>query len=424
MYMQSHSHCFNACLKGRFFNIMESKEYLKRSDTDDDARIDWGIIFCVLVLAVIGMTALYVALSHDNIANPTKVLFSQAIWYFIGIGAVWFIMQFDAEQLWKIAPVAYGIGIVLLILVLFMYSRTYYDHSGAKSWFAFGPLTFQPSEVMKPAYILMLGRVVSTHNSEYATHTLQSDAILLGKMFAWTIPVAVLLKLQNDFGTMLVFFAILAGVVLVSGILWRIIVPLGIAATVVGGTAIFLVIYNRDILTKIGFKAYQFSRIDSWLDPSSASGSDSYQLWQSMKAIGSGQLLGKGFNVSHVYVPVRESDMIFSVIGENFGFIGCCLLIFIYMLLIFQMIQITFDTKNEFYAYISTGVIMMILFHVFENIGMNIGLLPLTGIPLPFVSQGGSALVGNMIGIGMIMSMRYHNKSYMFSNEKDFENIN
>ena len=164
MYMQSHSHCFNACLKGRFFNIMESKEYLKRSDTDDDARIDWGIIFCVLVLAVIGMTALYVALSHDNIANPTKVLFSQAIWYFIGIGAVWFIMQFDAEQLWKIAPVAYGIGIVLLILVLFMYSRTYYDHSGAKSWFAFGPLTFQPSEVMKPAYILMLGRVVSMHN--------------------------------------------------------------------------------------------------------------------------------------------------------------------------------------------------------------------------------------------------------------------
>ncbi len=403
MHMQSHSHCFNICLEGRFFNIMESKDYLKRSDTDDDARIDWGIIFCVLVLAVIGMTALYVALSHDNITNPTKVLLNQAVWYFIGIGAVWFIMQFDAEQLWKIAPIAYGVGI---------------------AWFALGPLTFQPSEVMKPAYILMLGRVVSTHNAEYATHTPQNDAILLGKMLAWTIPVAVLLKLQNDFGTMLVFFAILAGVVLVSGILWRIIVPLAIAATAVGGTAIFLVIYDRDILTKIGFKAYQFSRIDSWLDPSSASGSDSYQLWQSMKAVGSGQLLGKGFNVSHVYVPVRESDMIFSVIGENFGFIGCCLLIFIYMLLIFQMIQITFDTKNEFYAYISTGVIMMILFHVFENIGMNIGLLPLTGIPLPFVSQGGSALIGNMIGIGMIMSMRYHNKSYMFSNEKDFENIN
>ena len=268
----------------------------------------------------------------------------------------------------------------------------------------------------------MLGRAVSQHNSEFPEHTVKTDWLLIGKMLAWTVPIAVLLKLQNDFGTMLVFFAIFAGVVLVSGILWRLIIPLASLATLVGGLAIFLVIFDRSILTKLGFQAYQFSRIDSWLNPSSDSSSKSYQLWQSMKAIGSGQLLGKGFNVSHVYVPVRESDMIFSVIGENFGFIGCCLLIFIYMLLIFQMIQVTFDTKNEFYAYISTGVIMMILFHVFENIGMNIGLLPLTGIPLPFISQGGSALIGNMIGIGMIMSMRYHNKSYMFSNEKDFGN--
>ena len=134
-----------------------------------------------------------------------------------------------------------------------------------------------------------------------------------------------------------------------------------------------------------------------------------------MKAIGSGRMTGRGFNVSKVYVPVRESDMIFSVIGENFGFIGGCFLILVYFMLIYQMIKVTFDTKNEFYAYVSTGVIMMILFHVFENIGMSIGLLPLTGIPLPFVSQGGSALLGNMIGIGLIMSMRYHYNSYMYS---------
>lgn len=107
--------------------------------------------------------------------------------------------------------------------------------------------------------------------------------------------------------------------------------------------------------------------------------------------------------------------MIFSVIGENFGFIGACLLILLYFYLIFQMVKVTFDTKNDFYSYISTGIIMMILFHVFENIGMSIDLLPLTGIPLPFVSQGGSALLGNMIGIGMILSMRYHHKSYIFS---------
>ena len=145
-----------------------------------------------------------------------------------------------------------------------------------------------------------------------------------------------------------------------------------------------------------------------------------FRSWQSIKAVGSGGITGTGFNNSKVYVPVRESDMIFSVIGENFGFIGGVLLILIYLLLIYLMIRVTFDTKNEFYAYISTGVIMMILFHVFENIGMNIGLLPLTGIPLPFISAGGSSLIGNLIGIGMVMSMRYHHHSYMFSSNREF----
>lgn len=177
---------------------------------------------------------------------------------------------------------------------------------------------------------------------------------------------------------------------------------------------------GRAILEKIGFQSYQFNRVDTWLHPEQDTTNQGYQLWQSIKAVGSGGLTGTGFNNSNVYVPVRESDMIFSVIGENFGFVGGILLILLYLLLIYLMIRVTFDTKNEFYAYISTGVIMMILFHVFENIGMNIGLLPLTGIPLPFISAGGSSLVGNLIGIGMVMSMRYHHRSYMFSNNQNF----
>ncbi|MDV7757025.1 FtsW/RodA/SpoVE family cell cycle protein [Liquorilactobacillus mali] len=397
-----------------------AEEQLTRAD-NKDVRIDYGIIFSVLVLAVIGIASIYVAASHDtSTSSVTKMILTQVVWYAIGTIAIVIIMQFDAEQLWKLAPIVYGIGIFLLVMVLFLYSRYYYAKTGARSWFAIGSLTFQPSELMKPAYIMMLGRVVSQHNNEYIEHTSNNDWKLLFKMVGWTLPIAVLLKLQNDFGTMLVFFAIFGGVVIVSGITWKIIAPIAIAGGALGATAITLVIYGRSILEQIGFKTYQFNRIEAWLNPSADTSSTSYQLWQSMKAIGSGKLLGKGFNVSNVYVPVRESDMIFSVIGENFGFIGGCVLIFLYLLLIFQMIQVTFDTKNEFYAYISTGVIMMILFHVFENIGMSIGLLPLTGIPLPFVSQGGSSLIGNMIGTGLIMSMRYHNKSYMFSNSKDF----
>lgn len=395
----------------------------QNTDKDKESRIDWGIIFCVLMLALIGLASIYVAASHDSSATSvTRQVASQLVWYVIGIVAIVVIMQFDSEQLWKVAPVTYWLGILLLASVLIFYSRVYYLNTGAKSWFSLFGLTFQPSEVMKPAYILMLGRVIVEHNDKYPLKTIRSDWLLIGKMIGWTIPVAVLLKLQNDFGTMLVFFAILGGMLIVSGITWKIILPSVITVFALGGTALALVIpqSGRRILEHIGFKAYQFNRVDTWLHPSADTSNQGYQLWQSMKAIGSGGIFGTGFNQSHVYVPVRESDMIFSVIGENFGFIGSCVLIFLYFLSIYQMIKVTFETRNVFYAYISTGVIMMILFHVFENVGMSIGLLPLTGIPLPFVSAGGSALIGNMIGIGLIMSMQYHNKSYMFGEDKEF----
>lgn len=382
---------------------------------DDSSRIDYGIIFPVLMLAIIGLASIYVAATHDTSATSIlRQVVSQLVWYVLGIVIVTVIMQFDSKQLWKLAPIVYGIGLLLLVLVLFLYSRTYAANTGAKSWFALGPFTFQPSEVMKPAYILMMAKVITVYNSKVKERTVRSDWKLIGTMILWTLPVPILLLLQHDFGTMLVFIAIFAGLVVVSGVTWRILVPSFVGMVVLGSSTLMLVAtsWGQSFLSKLGFESYQFARIDNWLHPASDTTNSGYQLWQSMKAIGSGQLFGKGFNVSNVNVPVRESDMIFSVIGENFGFVGSVVLIGLYFLLIYKIIQVIFDTKNEFYAYIAVGVIMMILFHVFENIGMNIGLLPLTGIPLPFVSAGGSALIGNMIGVGLIMSMRYHYYSY------------
>lgn len=390
---------------------------------EENSRIDYGIIFCVLLLALIGLASIYVAANHDKSSTSVmKAVISQLMWYVIGTVAIIIVMQFDSEQLWKVAPIAYWLGIFLMFAILVFYSRSYYVSTGAKSWFAVGPITFQPSEVMKPAYILMMGRVITNHNTQYPNHTLESDFVLIGKMIGWLLPIVISLHFQNDFGTTLVFAAIFAGMLLVSGISWRIIVPGVTAVAVIGGTALAFVTtsWGRSILEHLGFQAYQFARVDTWLHPSQDTSNNGYQLWQSIKAVGSGGIVGTGFNNSNVYVPVRESDMIFSVIGENFGFVGGALLVLLYLLLIYQMVRVTFDTKNEFYAYISTGVIMMILFHVFENIGMNIGLLPLTGIPLPFISAGGSSLIGNMLGIGMIMSMRFHQRSYMFSNKEQF----
>ncbi|ANZ58361.1 rod shape-determining protein RodA [Fructilactobacillus lindneri] len=395
----------------------------RKEQVKDENRIDWGIIFCVLMLALVGLASIFVAAAHDTgSTSVVKAVVSQLIWYAIGAVAIVVIMQFDSEQLWKIAPYAYGVGIFLLFAVLFLYSRSYFVQTGAKSWFAIGPLTFQPSEIMKPAYILMEAKVIAAHNNRYPVHTVKSDWKLIGVMFLWTLPVIILLKLQNDFGTTIVFIAILGGLLIVSGITWKILGPGLLIFLVISITSVSLVVtkWGRSILSHLGFQSYQFARIDSWLHPASDSSNQGFQLWQSMKAIGSGGVSGTGFNVSKVYVPVRESDMIFSVVGENFGFIGGVLLILLYFLLIYEMIKVTFQTKNVFYAYISTGVIMMILFHVVENIGMSIDLIPMTGIPLPFISQGGSALIGNMIGIGLIMSMQYHNKSSMFSTEKQF----
>ena len=396
---------------------------MQRSQNDVESRIDWGIIFCVLLLALIGLASIYVAAVHDRQqTSVARQVITQLVWYAVGTILIIVIMQFDAEQLWKLAPIVYWLSVFLMFAILVFYSRAYYASTGAKSWFAIGPFTFQPSEIMKPAYILMMGRVITTHNNRYSVHTVDSDWRLIGTMFLWLLPILISLKFQNDFGTGLVFFAIFCGMVLVSGVTWRILAPAATILVVVGGSALAMVTSSvgRQILEHVGFQAYQFDRVDTWLHPEQDTTNQGYQLWQSIKAVGSGGITGTGFNNSKVYVPVRESDMIFSVIGENFGFIGGVLLILIYLLLIYLMIRVTFDTRNVFYSYIATGVIMMILFHVFENIGMNIGLLPLTGIPLPFISAGGSSLIGNLIGIGMVMSMRYHHHSYMFSSNREF----
>ncbi len=377
---------------------------------NDDSRIDYGVILPVFILCLIGLLSLYVALTNDP-RNPNvfRGLAMQSIWYVVGALAIVIIIHFDAKLLWRLTPFLYVIGLAVMLALLRFYDPTLAASTGSKNWFKFGTLTFQPSELMKIAYILMLALIITKHNVTNKIHTLKTDALLIVKMILVTIPVFGLVLAQKDFGTMLVFLAIFSGMFLMSGISWLILVPTLILAVVLGGTLIFFVTTDsgRELLTRIGFKNYQFARIDSWLDPFHDPQGKSFQLAHALMAIGSGGIFGTGYNVSNVYVPVRESDMIFTVIGENFGFIGGAFVILVYFVLIYRMIRLCFDMNNEFYAYIASGIVMMMLFHVFENIGANIGLLPLTGIPLPFISQGGSSILGNMIGIGLILSMRY-----------------
>lgn len=386
----------------------------RRIASYQENRIDYGIILTVLILCLIGLAVVYATTAMISNQGLAPVL-QQALWYALGALVIIAVMQFDSEQYWKLSGYFYCLGLFLLILVLFFYDRPTAAATGAKSWFKLGAFSFQPSELMKPALIIFASRIVTQHNSENPNRDLRSDVLLLGKLLLVALPVVILVQLQNDLGTNLVILTILAGLVLLSGVTWRILAPAIASVTVLGTGMIVSAVFFPDLLLKIGFKAYQLSRITSWLEPFNDTRGESYQLVQSILSIGSGQLTGKGFGVSEVPVPVRESDFIFTTIGENFGFLGASILLIIYFILIYQMVQTCFETQNEYYTYISAGVISMILFHVLENVGMTIGLLPITGVPLPFISQGGSAILSNMIGVGLILSMRYHHRSYLFS---------
>ena len=383
--------------------------FMKRSL---DSRVDYSLILPVFCLLVIGVVAIYIAVSHDYPQNIWPILGQQLAWIVLGIVISFVVMFFNTKFLWQATPYLYALGLVLMVLPLVFYNPNLVAATGAKNWVSIGGVTlFQPSEFMKISYILILARVVVqfTQKHKEKERTIALDFHLILWLIVFTLPVLVLLALQSDLGTALVFVAIFAGLVLLSGVSWKIIIP--IFATVVSGIAGFLAIFitkdGRAFMHQIGMPTYQINRILAWLNPFDYAQTTTYQQAQGQIAIGSGGLFGQGFNVSNLLIPVRESDMIFTVIAEDFGFIGSVLVITLYLLLIYRMLKITLKSNNQFYTYISTGFIMMLLFHIFENIGAVTGLLPLTGIPLPFISQGGSAIISNLIGVGLLLSMSY-----------------
>jgi cell division protein FtsW (lipid II flippase) len=181
---------------------------------------------------------------------------------------------------------------------------------------------------------------------------------------------------------------------------------------------VFIHFTNFELFTKL-FREHQLIRFYGWLDPYSYASTHGYQLIQSLLSIGSGQLAGKGFlsgGHAQVWVPEVHTDFIFAVIGEQFGFIGASFLISIYFLLVYRLVQIALTCNDTFGAYLVSGVIGMIIFQAFQNISMTVGLMPVTGIALPFISYGGSALLTNMVAIGIVLNVSMRTKTYMFDN--------
>lgn len=378
-----------------------------------ESRIDYTVILPVFFLLIIGLFSIYIAVSHDYPDRAVLLVVQQGFWIAVGVVLAFVVMFFNTRFLWKSTPYLYFLGLFLMVLPLIFYNQDLVDSTGAKNWVAIGSHTlFQPSEFMKISYILMLAVQIIHFQEKQREATLRSDFRLILQLLMTTLPVLFLLFLQKDLGTSLVFLAIFLGLVLLSGISWKIILPVVVTVTVV--FAGFLLIFTSEggkgfLHNFLGVSTYQLNRISAWLDPFENARTTTYQQAQSLIAVGSGGLWGQGFNVSNLMVPVRESDMIFTVIAEDFGFAGGLVVISLYLLLIYRMLRVTIQSNNRFYTFISAGFIMMLLFHVFENIGAATGVLPLTGIPLPFISQGGSSIISNLLGVGLVLSMGYQN---------------
>lgn len=380
-----------------------------------DVQFDFPIVGIVSALLLIGILSVYVAVSHDYPQMVWSFLGQQIAWIGMGCFICLIVTIFNTKFLWQITPFLYVLGLALMVLPLIFYNPSLVASTGAKNWVAYGNITlFQPSEFMKIPFILMLSRsiVQFLQRNKGRERLLRQDWFLILELTIYTIPVFVLLALQQDLGTALVFMAIFAGLVLVSGVSWKIILP--VVFVLVGGLAGFLFLFLSEggrafLHQQLGMPTYQMNRILAWLNPFDYAQTTTYQQAQGQLAIASGGLFGQGFNVSNLLVPVRESDMIFTVLGEDFGFAGSLVFLILYVCLIYRILKITLQSNNQFYTYISIGFIMMLVFHIFENIGAVTGILPLTGIPLPFVSQGGSAIISNLIGIGLVLSI--HNQS-------------
>ncbi|MGE7696735.1 FtsW/RodA/SpoVE family cell cycle protein [Lysinibacillus sp. NPDC094177] len=384
-------------------------------------RFDWTLAFILLIFLVVSLLA--IASAQTSGQYGINYVPKQLQWYIIGAVIIGVVMFFEPDQYKKMSWYMYGAGIALLVLLIFMpegKGQIGQPINGAKSWYNTPIGNMQPSEFMKTFYILALARLISKHNEVYSFRSIKTDFILLGKIaVTLLIPLALIMQ-QPDLGSALVFFAITAAVVIVAGVSWKIILPTFLGTALVGGSLLWMALYMQSFLEKaFGFKPYQFARIYSWLDPYSYSSSDGYHLITSLNAIGSGEIFGKGFRGREVYVAENHTDFIFTVIGEEWGFIGASFVICLFFLLIYHLTKTTLLLKDPFSTYVCAGIIAMITFHVFENIGMTIQLLPITGIPLPFISYGGSSLMGNALAIGLVFSMRFHYRTYMFTTHDD-----
>ncbi|AEH48907.1 FtsW/RodA/SpoVE family cell cycle protein [Parageobacillus thermoglucosidasius] len=388
-------------------------------DRLSQSKLDYNLLFILFLMAIVSAIAIHSAEATlpEKLQN-VNFAYKQLQWYAIGAGVIALTMIIDYDRFFQIAWYLYGFGMLLLLGLELNVPGTV-TNKGATSWYKLPGGNFQPSELMKIFMIIVLSRIIVNHREKYPEPTIKDDFRLLGKIALTVLPPLILLAKQPDLGMSMVFVAITGSLVLVSGIRWRIIFGIILSVVAVVATVVFIFFQFPDFFHKYIIKEdYQLNRFYGWLAPYEYSNEQGFQLIRSLLAIGSGELYGKGFGNLQVYLPEAHTDFIFGVISEQFGFIGASVVISLFFLLVYRMVHIALESNDLYGSYLCAGVIGMITFQVFQNIGMTIGLVPITGLPLPFISYGGSSLATYMLAIGLVLNVHSRTKKFMFSSDE------
>lgn len=352
-------------------------------------NIDWMLVLLVLMIGALGLTTVYSA-THGRLETHLDDLFMKQIYWFSGgIVLMVLVTLVDYQFLGKGAYIFLALGTLMLVGVL-GFGRA---ASGARRWIFLGPLSFQPAEVVKIFLILGFARYFTDTRREggYRFRDLLIPVVMLGIPF-------ILIAKQPDLGTALVLFLVAYALVFASGF------PLKILLSLTGlGLTAMPVAWNF-------LKDYQKVRLITLLNPDFDPLGAGYHSWQSKIAIGSGGFWGKGLFAGTQsglnFLPEKHTDFIFAVLAEEWGFLGAAGLIVLYMALILRGISIAYTSKDRLGSLIATGVVSMLAFYVFLNIGMTMGLAPVVGLPLPLLSYGGSSMLAAMLAVGLLLNIR------------------
>ena len=409
-----------------------TEEFVTSGSKQSNAMLDWVLILVTTLLFAMGLISIYSA-TYD--AGMSEYFTKQLLFGIVGGGVMIAIMFMPERWLFDYAYILYGIAMLLLIAVIVIGKTVY----GSKSWLTIGPITFQPSEFGKIATLLAVARSISSRGRDLSNW---SDLIM--PIILFVIPIG-LIMLEPDFGSASVYGVMLLGMMFWGGASLNLITflvgaPISVIMGFIGREWVFVssiitasipMFLKRDLMKAlamllvfiaIGFssryvygvlKPHQQSRIQTFLNPDNDPRGRGYHVIQSIMAVGSGGVTGKGFlhgtQTQLRYIPKQWTDFIFCVPTEEFGFVGGVLVIGLLAILILQCIAIARQSGNAFGSILSASVGIIFFYHATVNIGMAIGAFPVMGIPLPFLSAGGSALVMNMASVGIVLNV-YRNR--------------